>query len=223
MTLESPKSRFRTFARPACLSVLFVAALGCAQHAKHAARTYQSARDLLVNAIAERRLAKLVQHTTEIKRVQHIIDRFGPKKSPTPKLAALIVKESRNAGFDPLFVAAVVKSESTFRPAVTSCKNARGLMQITPITEREVKPKVDLTEIRARNLDDPEYNLRLGIHYLKQLERRYKGDRALALVAYNWGPGHVQKALRGEKQIPDESLRYARKILANHELWAAQG
>jgi soluble lytic murein transglycosylase-like protein len=168
-------------------------------------------------------LQELIKRNAEVKRVLAVVKRFAPLDANTRGLATLIVRESARSGLDPLYVAAIVKSESTFQPSARSNKHAKGLMQITPITERELTATVDLSGIKRRDLADAQYNLRLGTTYLRQLEKKFKGDRSLALVAYNWGPGHVMAALRGEKQIPRESLEYARQVLANHQSWSALG
>ena len=175
------------------------------------------------DATADRVLAALVQSNLEVKRVMAVVRSSTPSDANTKGLATLIVMESRKAGVDPLFVTAVVKSESAFRSAVRSKRDARGLMQITPITEQEVKSKVDMSGVKSVSLNNPRYNLRLGINYLKQLESKFKGDRVLALVAYNWGPAHVLQALAGKKQIPGASLSYAAKILENHGRWLEVG
>ena len=43
---------------------------------------------------------------------------------------------------------------------------------------------------------NPNYNIRLGSHYLKTLLDRYRGETALAVAAYNAGPRRVDEWLR---------------------------
>jgi soluble lytic murein transglycosylase len=148
--------------------------------------------------------------------VHSIIKKHAPKNRNSKILAEAIVRESLAQDYDPLFVAAVIKTESLFNPIARSHKGAQGLMQIMPATgawlaNRESLPRQKLT--------DAGHNLRLGITYLKQLESEYNGDRVFTLVAYNWGPGHVEMASGGKRRIPGECLRYAVRILNDYRRW----
>jgi len=149
-------------------------------------------------------------------RVLSIIKKHAPKNRNPKLLAEAIVRESLAQNYDPIFVAAVIKTESLFNPIARSHKGAQGLMQIMPATgawlaNRESLPRQKLTDTR--------HNLQLGITYLKQLEAEYNGDRVFTLVAYNWGPGHVQMASGGKRRIPGECLRYAVRILNDYRRW----
>ncbi len=149
-------------------------------------------------------------------RVLSIIKKHAPKNRNAKVLAEAIVRESLAQDYDPLFVAAVIKTESLFNPVARSNKGAQGLMQIMPATgawlaHRESLPRLKLTDTR--------HNLQLGITYLKQLEDEYNGDRVFTLVAYNWGPGHVEMASGGKRRIPGECLRYAVRILNDYRRW----
>jgi soluble lytic murein transglycosylase-like protein len=142
------------------------------------------------------------------------------KNHPQPEqLAYVIVSESLRANYDPLFVAAVIRSESTFRHTVVSDKGAQGLMQIMPETGQYVSKLQNLKWSGVRMLHDPNTNLRLGIAYLKYLEDKFKGNRERVLVAYNWGPANLDQALKNRLPVPSEPLQYARKIISAHRVW----
>lgn len=149
-------------------------------------------------------------------RVHSIIRKYAPKHQSPHVLAEAIVAESKSLGYDPLFVAAVIKAESTFNPVARSHKGAQGLMQIMPATGAWLAKRNDLPQGK---LTDTGHNLRLGITYLKQLESEYSGDKVFTLVAYNWGPGHVQSAAGGKRRIPKECMTYALKILKDYQRW----
>jgi len=153
-----------------------------------------------------------------ITRVHSVIKKYAPKNKSAGSLAQSIVHESTKQGVDPLFVAAVIKSESTFNSSARSRRGAQGLMQIMPATGAWLSAKNDLPRGK---LTDPGHNLRLGISYLKHLEESYKGNRVFALVAYNWGPGHVDSAAGGKRRIPKECMQYALKIIQDYRLWSA--
>jgi soluble lytic murein transglycosylase-like protein len=103
---------------------------------------------------------------------------------------------------DPGLVLAVMAAESNFDPAALSPKNAQGLMQLIPETARR---------FGVRNLQDPVQNIRGGMAYLRWLMAYFEGDVALALAAYNAGPGAVERYLG----VPPfaETRNYVLKIM----------
>lgn len=84
----------------------------------------------------------------------------------------------------------LVRAESSFRNSATSPVGAVGLTQLMPATARWMEPGTTRSELR-----DPETNLRVGFKYLRYLLTKYDGDENLALLAYNRGPGTVDRAL----------------------------
>lgn len=155
----------------------------------------------------------------ELLLVSSIIKASLPNHPDTERLARIIITESRNAGVDPLFVTAVVKAESMFKSRAISNKGARGLMQLMPKTGQYVSALADNSKREKIDLHDPATNLRLGIAYLKYLERRFAGDKHQALIAYNWGPTNLTKALKTKRTLPEQSIQYAHKVLSHHDQW----
>ena len=142
------------------------------------------------------------------------------RKQNAVTLARSIVYESYRAGVDPLFIAAIIKSESTFNTTALSSAGAMGLMQIRPSTGRYISEKTeDLDWHGAFKLNDPHYNIRTGIAYIKYLEAMFKGNRERVLVAYNWGPGNMIEAMKGTKTVPSGSAQYARTIIRDTISW----
>ena len=134
-------------------------------------------------------------------------------------LAVSIVRESVKANYDPLLVASVIKAESTFNGDAVSYVGAKGLMQIRPDTGRYISLRNNMGWKGATKLHEAEYNISLGIAYLKQLEQQFHGNIEHALIAYNWGPGNLIKAMKGGKHIPQASIKYARSILSRRTKW----
>ena len=99
----------------------------------------------------------------------------------------------------------VIQQESGFQPDVTSPAGAYGLAQLMPGTAADlgVDPR------------DPLQNLAGGARYLRQQLDAF-GDPALALAAYNAGPGRV----RQYNGIPpfEETQNYVRTILGGGEM-----
>ncbi|MBX7138077.1 MAG: lytic transglycosylase domain-containing protein [Oligoflexia bacterium] len=141
------------------------------------------------------------------------------KRLDARDLALTIVSESYKANVDPLLVAAVISSESSFQRHVESHKGAVGLMQLLPETGRYISAKLDSAWHGSWKLREPEYNIKLGIGYLQYLKKMFNGNLEHALIAYNWGPGNLQQALEARSHIPSSTKEYARTILWNHKRW----
>ena len=103
---------------------------------------------------------------------------------------------------DPKLVLAVVHVESRYDTFAVSDKDAMGLMQILPSTGEWLATQVGVVWLGPQTLFDPVSNVRLGVAYLRMLIDRYDGDISAALVAYNWGPGHVDVRLRAGAPLP---------------------
>ena len=96
----------------------------------------------------------------------------------------IIYREARRNGLAPELVAAMVHTESDFRPGLVSHKSAQGLMQIVPDTARI---------LGVANPFDPAQNIAAGTRYFKTLLVRFNGDERIALAAYNAGPTNVAR------------------------------
>ncbi len=120
-------------------------------------------------------------------------------------LAAEIVEAADRYGIEPELAFGLVATESEFKPTALSPVGAVGLAQLMPATARLIRPGTTGSDLR-----DPEINLSLGFRFLRDLLVKYEGDTELALLAYNRGPGVVDRILaRGGD--PDNG--YADKVL----------
>lgn len=135
--------------------------------------------------------------------IEHIESRrqTGMTSSEIATVAKIIVSESRRYDLDPGLILAVIHVESRFDAFAFSSAGAMGLMQILPSTGAELAAREGLPWRGPRSLFDPALNVRLGIAYLKELADRY-GDTSVALAAYNWGPGHIDRRLRNGTPMP---------------------
>jgi len=107
------------------------------------------------------------------------------------QLAEQIHDAAVDAEIDPQVAFGLVRAESSFRNQATSPVGAVGLTQLMPRTAAWMEPGVSQSELR-----NPETNLRVGFKYLNYLLDKYNGDENLALIAYNRGPGTVDRILR---------------------------
>jgi soluble lytic murein transglycosylase len=67
-----------------------------------------------------------------------------------------------------------------------------------PKTANWLSPKLEIEYSGIGSLYDPEYNIKLGVHYLNMMQNKF-GDLDMALVAYNKGPKKLRNELdKGE-------------------------
>jgi soluble lytic murein transglycosylase len=97
----------------------------------------------------------------------------------------LVDREARLYGLDPYLAMAVIREESGFYSGAISTAGAIGLMQILD------QPRTFRARALGARLKNPWYNVRAGCAYLRELIKRYHGNVAAALAAYNAGPTRV--------------------------------
>jgi soluble lytic murein transglycosylase-like protein len=149
--------------------------------------------------------------------------------------AAWIVEAANESRVDPHLLAAVMLSESGGDVGAVSSAGALGLFQLMLPTARERAQRMRLPEpSRGDLLEDGRLNTRLAAHYLRWLERRYDGHLESVLVAYNAGPGRLERwireagsyhAWRAARDAAGDSgvLRYAAKVARYRAVFAERG
>jgi hypothetical protein len=129
-----------------------------------------------------------------------------PQRNTVPQqdVDRIIEAASKKYRIDPQVLRSLIHTESSNDRTAVSPKQARGLMQVTPIAAEEMGIK-DLSQ-----LDDPAVNIDTGAGYLRKQLDTFK-ELPVALAAYNAGPGAVAK----HKGIPPypETQQYVSKIL----------
>lgn len=113
----------------------------------------------------------------------------SPSEKPATELTAvemhtMLAKAGTQHHIDEDLLASVVKAESGGNVRAVSRTGALGLMQLMPGTANEMG---------VRDAFRPEQNIAGGTAYLDQLLVRYHDNAALALAAYNAGPGAVDR------------------------------
>ncbi|WP_338593115.1 phage tail tape measure protein [Paenibacillus sp. Y5S-9] len=127
------------------------------------------------------------------------------------KYANYINKYAEQYNVDPKLIAAIIQTESNFKPTTKSPAGAAGLMQLMPPTAKEQGVKDSF---------DPEQNIKGGTKYFKFLLDRYKGNVEHALAAYNAGLGNVDEWIKNGNmdKIPfKETYDYVPKVLNNYD------
>jgi soluble lytic murein transglycosylase len=128
---------------------------------------------------------------------------------------ATIREASEKNDLEPAFVAAVIYTESRFRPGAESHQEAYGLMQLLPQSARFIQRQSGI----EGDYRDPQVNIKLGTWFLGYLDERYEGDERFMLAAYNSGEGSVdawtsEEGFDIEKDIPyKETHEYVDRAL----------
>ncbi len=160
----------------------------------------------------------------------------GAARSPDLKAAAypvMRVKPSDGWQVDPAIVHAIARQESKFEMRVVSSSDARGLMQVLPSTAAGTMKDSSLDNPGTKaKLFDPAFNLSVGQRYVKKMIEFGQPDGNLIhlVVAYNGGPGNLQKWLkevehRGDpllfiESIPSRETRgYVERVVANYWIY----
>jgi soluble lytic murein transglycosylase-like protein len=118
----------------------------------------------------------------------------------------LIESAAADKGIPASLIAAVIRAESGFNPNAVSPAGAKGLMQLMDGTA---------AGLGVTDSFDPAQNINGGATFLTSLLERYDGSVALALAAYNAGPGAVDQY----NGIPPyaETQNYVPAVLKHYE------
>ncbi len=111
--------------------------------------------------------------------------------------------------------------ESAFNPGAYSTSNASGIWQFMPATGKNFGMRQNWWYDGRRDITGATTG---ALDYLEKLHNQF-GDWELALAAYNWGEGSIQRAQERNRRIglpvdyaslklPDETRNYLPKLLA---------
>ena len=131
-----------------------------------------------------------------------------------------IIEEVERRGM-PSELALLPFVESAFNPQALSVARAAGMWQFMPGTGRDFELKQNVFRDDRR---DVLASTRAALDYLQRLHDQFN-DWHLALAAYNWGQGNVQRALQRNRKLgldttyealrmPDETRNYVPKLQA---------
>jgi len=110
-----------------------------------------------------------------------------------------------SSAITPSLLDAVKHVESRGNVNAVSPAGARGPYQFMPATAREMGLANPHDEPTAREA---------ASRYLTQLSNKFGGDVDKALLAYNWGPGNVERHLKTGGPMPLEAQQYVGKVRA---------
>lgn len=143
-----------------------------------------------------------------------------------------VASNSKYRKVDPFFVNGIIRQESLFDSKALSPAGARGLMQIMPATGKKLYPKTKLKKpFKIDVLFEPDLNIRLGVKYVSQLNKRFGGNGTHILISYNAGPHVLKKWLKRFGHLNDldvfiesipypETRRYVKHVLRNRGIYS---
>lgn len=128
------------------------------------------------------------------------------------KIYSAVSDASKKYGISESLILAVIKQESDFDSTCTSSVGASGLMQIMP---------GNYSHLGISNPYDVDQNVNGGTKLLREYLDKYNGDIQMALMAYNGGPGTMQR--RGVTssddlyKMPEETQNYVPKVMGYYQ------
>jgi soluble lytic murein transglycosylase len=162
------------------------------------------AKELMGSRFSNSMVQRVAQKSEKIGSVESFVYREtaialpAKFKSRAKEIAKTILTESSRAGFDPLFLMAVIQNESSFKPEVRGTSGEIGLMQILPNTAKWAAKRARIAYHGDRTLRDPVQNIRIGTAYMLHLQNQFDSHSRLYLAAYNMGAKNVRRALANE-------------------------
>lgn len=139
---------------------------------------------------------------------------IGFNEEEIGKLTNVVYEESIKYPYDPMFVLAIILTESSFKKGQKSHVGARGLMQVVPFVGKDLADRSGIEWNGSETLYDVETNIKLGtLHLFEQILEF--GDIQKALAAYNMGSTRVRGLLRKNSELPD---KYIKKVIENYNM-----
>lgn len=117
------------------------------------------------------------------------------------RLTNSVYTESKRYGYDPLFILALIKVESSFEKDAISNKGAMGYLQMKPSTGIDLARRGGIDWEDKYSLFRSDYNLHLGTLYLSELIFKFKNIKH-AIIAYNLGETETRRRLRADEPLP---------------------
>lgn len=109
---------------------------------------------------------------------------------------SIVDSQARSRNLDTSWVMGLMRSESAMAVDALSSAGARGLMQLTPDTARQLAKRHNIQYSGRDQLMQAEVNIIFGTAYLRDLLDRFGENPVLAAGAYNAGPRAVDRWLK---------------------------
>jgi len=142
---------------------------------------------------------------------------------------AELLQYAKKHKIDPRFVLAIMKQESSFRPAVKSPSAARGLLQLVFDTALKYNKKAGFSSLEPDDLYVPRTNIAIGTEYIADLKGQFGGLLEAIAASYNGGEDNAARWLnRSKPKDPaifasevgfSETKHYVFKVMTNYRIY----
>lgn len=140
-----------------------------------------------------------------------------------PQITNELISESKKRDMDPIFVLAIIQTESQFNTYAKGTSGEIGLMQILPQTGEWISKKYNIPMTTSNALYDPITNIKIGIAYFALLRSQFESRAHHYVPAYNMGPKNLRKVARDianegadEKDLLNGA--YGSKVMKNYRM-----
>ncbi len=167
----------------------------------------------------EKQLTHQRQRISELEEkleIFQVIDDFqiGFTDDEKRQLANVIFSECDKYDYDPMFLMALILTESSFKRKQVSSVGARGLMQIRPFVGKSLAGKMDIDWQGSDMLMNPDLNVQMGSRHLFDMILKFKDVRK-AIISYNLGEAELRNRMRSDKPLPNS---YLNKVMENYKM-----
>ncbi|MCP4684379.1 MAG: lytic transglycosylase domain-containing protein [bacterium] len=163
-------------------------------------------------AFQQNRITELEERLQIFKAIDDF--QIGFNEEEIGHLTDVIYSESTKYKYDPMFILAVILTESSFKKGQVSPKGASGLMQVMPFVGADVAPRAGVDWEGSSTLYEPESNIKVGTLHLFEQILKFK-DVKKALVAYNMGETRLRSLMRKNRPLPKT---YLNRVVKYYEM-----
>ena len=160
----------------------------------------------------QNRIDELEERLRVLKAVEDF--QTGFKDEEILKLADVIYTESRHYRYDPMFVMAIILTESSFRRGQQSSMGALGLMQVKPSVGQDVAGRAGIDWQGSQTLFESEANIKVGTRLLFEQILKF-GNVEQAILAYNLGAARLRGLIQQGHEVPRSFLK---KVIDNYKM-----
>lgn len=121
-----------------------------------------------------------------------------------------LLTHARSRKIDPRFLLAIMKQESSFKPAAKSPAGARGLLQLVFDTALKFNKKAGYPNLQPDDLYNPTINIAIGSEYVKFLKEEFGGLYEGIAASYNGGEDNALRWWNRSK--PKEAGIFASEV-----------
>ena len=158
----------------------------------------------------------LLNQKLTLEQIESYIHAANPKLDQK-KLAQAIINVSRKYNYDPIFLLAIIKTESSFNPNAVGTSGEIGLMQIKPSTAEWIAKKKNFIWVNRDELFNPDYNIHLGALYFKYLKKSLKSKASDYISAYNMGPANLRRLPAELTKAPAYFERFIKNYISIYQ------